>query len=103
MYFIDSEAFRKIFRRGKSYDSMVFPFSTLLFYLLSNIIGIAYVNISNLNFYRGDPFLNKRASYSALLWTILLSPIFFIASGMIMLRSKDSVSSLECVEGAISC
>ena len=74
-----------------------------MFYLLSNIFGIAFVNIANLNFYRSNPFLNKKASYDTLIITIILTPFLFVISGMIMLRHKDSVSSAQCELNSISC
>lgn len=69
------------------------PLSTFLFYVGSNVLGMIYVNVSNLNNYRGNPLLNKFASYSSLLWTLALSPVLYFASVMIVLRSKNSVSS----------
>jgi hypothetical protein len=61
-----------------------------------------YVNVSNLSFYRGNPLLNKFASYSTLIWTIIFTPIFYLVSVMIMLRSADSRSSI-CFEDKNSC
>jgi hypothetical protein len=92
-----------MFRRGSSYNTTVLPISSLLFYMGSNVIGIVYVNFSNLNNYRGNPLLNRDASYSSLFWTLALSPILYFASVMIVLRHPYSVSSQPCIEGSKSC
>jgi hypothetical protein len=69
----------------------------------SNVLGIVYVNFSNLNNYRGNVLVNKYASYSSLIWTLALSPVFYFTSMMIVLRHPQSVSSSPCVEGDKSC
>jgi len=43
--------------------------------------------------------MNKLASYSTLGWTIVFTPIFFLLSAMIMLRSADSASAKVCQAG----
>lgn len=75
----------------------MFPLGNFLFYLGANIGGIAYVNVSNLSNYRRNPMLNKLASYSTLVWTVAFTPIFFLISVMIVLRSTHSRSSNACV------
>jgi hypothetical protein len=99
----DSELFRWWYKRGDSFDTTVFPVSTLLFYLGSNVLGIVYVNMSNLKNYRGNPLLNKFASYYSLLWTVMLTPVLFLLSTIIVLRSPDSLSSLSCSDNTVSC
>ena len=98
-----SETFRLFYSRGESFDTTVFPLSTLLFYLGSNILGIAYINVANLNYYRNSLFMNKHGTYSSLYWTLLLTPLFFVASVLIMLRSPDSLSSKPCEVNDVSC
>ena len=85
-HFAESELFRRFFRRGNSYNTTVLPLSTFLFYMGSNVLGIVYVNFSNLNNYRGNVLVNKYASYSSLIWILALTPVFYFASMMIVLR-----------------
>jgi hypothetical protein len=62
-----------------------------------------FVNVSNLNFYRGSPFLNKLASKSSFLGTFMVSPPLFLLSTVIVLRGKTSLSSLPCLPESVSC
>jgi len=64
---------------------------------------MVYVNLSNLNNYRENPVLNKFASYSSLVWTIILTPVFFLISMIVVLRTPTSLSSLPCTAGSTSC
>lgn len=75
----------------------------LLFYTLSNVFGMVYVNLSNLNNYRENPLLNKFATYSSLAWTLVLSPVFFLISMLVVLRTPSSLSSLPCIDDSLSC
>ena len=71
--------------------------------MLSNLLGFVFVNVSNLNFYRGNPCLNKFGAYSSFLGTAALAPALFMLATMIVLRGKDSVSSLACAQDTTSC
>jgi hypothetical protein len=98
-----NEWFRRLTKRGSYYDSDVIPVSTFLFYFGSNILGMIYVNISNLTNYRRNPVLNKFANYNSLLAVLVLTPLLFVTSTMMVLRSKDSLSDLACSEQSDSC
>ena len=101
--FKGSTAYRQFFKRANSFDTTIIQMDTLIFYLISNLLGFVFVNVSNLNFYRGSPFLNKFRSNSSFVWTAVFAPVIFLLATMIVLRGKNSLSSLDCFPEATSC
>ena len=83
-----------IFYRGDDvYNTTYFPWGTLIYYTLMNIIGHFYVNTSNLNFERKHILYTNSTKYRDFLLVPLFAPIFFMISSIIVLRSQNDLAS----------
>ena len=91
---IGSDTYRMIFYRGDDvYNTTYFPWGTLIYYLLMNIIGHFYVNTSNLNFERKHILYTNSTKYRDFLLVPVFAPIFFMISSIIVLRSENDLAS----------
>lgn len=89
-----SNVWRVIFYRGDDvYNTTYFPWSTLVYYFLMNMVGHAYVNSSNMNLKRKSLIRTQSSNYRDFCLVPVFAPIFWILSTIIVLRSQDSISS----------
>jgi hypothetical protein len=56
-----------------------------------NILGFGYVNLSNLNFQRGNLFLSAHMWYRDIMWTVLFAPLLFLLSSTMVIRAKSNL------------
>lgn len=59
---------------------------SLVFYLVMNGVGFAFVEIVNLQNERGNPFIDRYGSYNSIKWALIIAGIIFGFSGVVTLR-----------------
>ena len=84
--------YNKLFRRGNDYNTTYFPVGNCIAYILANILGYNYVNVSNCNYRRGHILHSERNPHQDFVLTILMAPVFFLISGIVVLRSQHDLS-----------
>ena len=90
----ESELFRRVYYRGDEiFNTTVFPIDSLFFYFSMNLLGVAYVNVSNLNFVRNSFFLSNHMWYRDFWKTVIFAPILFMISSIMMIRSRNNIES----------
>ena len=89
-----SEFLRKMFKRGDTYNTTYFSFGNIIFYIVMNIIGFLYVNLSNMNYSRKSVLFSNHESRKDFVMTIFLSPIFYFIGNNVALRSENCISSI---------
>lgn len=91
---VGSETYRLVFFRGESvYNTTYFPWGNLVYYFWMNIMGHWFVNTSNLNFERKHIIHTRSSKYRDFLMIPLYTPILFMISSIIVLRSQNDLSS----------
>jgi hypothetical protein len=69
------------------------PWSNFVYYLIMNVMGHAFVNQSNLNFYRYSWIKTNSTQYRDCLLVPIFAPIFWLISSIIVLRAREDIDS----------
>ena len=64
-----------------------------MFFVIAWIVGFAFINVVNLVNERKNPFKSGDGSFKDIKRTIMYAPIFFFASGLVVLRQKYDFSN----------
>jgi len=97
-----SDFYRQIYYRGTDVmDTSKLPFGTLLYYVLMNMLGHAYVNTSNLNLKRKSFIKTNSTDAADFVCCGALAPVFFFISSISVLkfeaqRSEDPNTFAQC-------
>ncbi len=67
-------------------------FGIFLFFIGMYIIGFSFVEVVNLQNYRGDPFMSRDGSYKDIKTQLLMAVLMFGLSGMVTVRQKNDLS-----------
>jgi len=67
-------------------------FGIFLFFIGMYIIGFTFVEVVNLQNYRGDPFMSRDGSYKDIKSQVLMAVLMFALAGMVTLRQKNDLS-----------
>lgn len=59
---------------------------SMVFYLVMNGVGFAFVEIVNLRNERGNPFIGRDGTYKDIKWALIIAGIIFAFSGVVTLR-----------------
>jgi hypothetical protein len=94
VYGIGSEWYRKWYFRGHNeYNTTVVPLGNLFYYIQVNVAGYVYVNVCNLRYATGTIFYSHDNELSDFFKTILISPLLFFISAVVVLRSEYDLYS----------
>ena len=72
------------------FNSTWFPTSNLVACIILNIIGWSFINLINCS--RSNPFTSGNSSYKDFKKLLIFTPIFFLTSGLVVFRSRNSLS-----------
>lgn len=92
---IESEVWRKLFKRGDLYDTEYLSLGNFIYYATMNTLGFLYVNVTNMNYSRRSVMYSRTESRADFIKTICFTPIFFLLSNMILLRSPNDLNGLS--------
>ena len=75
--------------------------ANLVFYVMMNLFGHIYVNVSNMNCSRASVFHSSYPNTSDLKTTMMLSPVIYFAGNIVAIRAPTDVpeghSLWECL------
>jgi hypothetical protein len=90
---IKSEKFRAFLYRGEDiYNTTWLPWSNFYFYLIVNVTGFVYVNMSNLNCNR-NLIQSGKDRYFDFICAIFVAAVAFFIGPIIILRSSQDLDS----------
>ena len=90
---IGSDWFESLFKRGDTYDTTYFPLSNLIYYIVMNVSGYVFVNISNMNYSRRSLLHSNHERRRDFFMTVAMCPIWFFLGNNINLRSINDLDS----------
>ena len=89
-----SQFYRKLFSRGKTHNTTWLSLSNYAFYMLMNMTGFVYVNVSNLNMTRESIFYSNTRSYKHFFMNIFVSAVTFFIGHNVCLQSANGLNGL---------
>ena len=90
---IQSETYRSLFSRGNTHNTTWLPLGNYIFYVLMNITGFIYINVSNLNFGRKSVFYSRTHSYTHFYMNIWISAVTFFLCHNVCLQSVHGLTN----------
>jgi len=92
---INSEFYRSLFSRGNTHDTTWLPLGNYIFYMLMNITGFIYINVSNLNFGRKSVFWSRTHTTDDFYTNILVSLVTFFLCHNVGLQSAHGLINTQ--------
>jgi hypothetical protein len=87
----ESEDFRSLYYRYYVNTTYI-SFGAFLFFIVMYCVGFAFVEVVNLQNYRGDPFMSRDGSYKDIKQQLWMAALMFACAGMVTLRQKYDLS-----------
>jgi hypothetical protein len=86
-----SEDFKSLYYRYYVNTTYI-SFGVFLFFIVMYCVGFAFVEVVNLQNYRGDPFMSRDGTYKDIKQQLWMAALMFAFSGMVTLRQKQDLS-----------
>ena len=90
----ENELYRSFYERGKLRNTTHISVANFVFYYIANICGTVYVNACNVNCSRPSLFHSSYLNHRSFFLTLLLTPFYFFAGFIVVLRDPHDLSSL---------